>query len=168
MLRNTFGFAHDNDYMPLMNGNKAYIRVESVNTGGFPVSNKTSLIACVGPRTSFMRHQAEFTPKTSPSNTWEFKYNDPSKSSFVFCLFKKHLFGGDEEIGEIELRLSGFEPNTVVRSEFTLKSPNSKMVPATAIISVHLCEDGSFPFCAPLDGKVLSNPEIQHSKTYFK
>ncbi|EAY17628.1 hypothetical protein TVAG_235090 [Trichomonas vaginalis G3] len=167
-MRSSFGFANNNEYLPLMNGNKAYIRIDSVNAGGFPVNNKTALIACVGPRSTFMRHQAEFTPKTNPSNTWEFNYTNSSRASFVFCLFKKHLFGGDEEIGEIELRLSAFELNTVVSNKFTLKSPNPRIAPATAVISVHLCEDGSFPFCAPLDGKVLSNPEIEHAKTYFK
>ena len=155
------------EYMPLISGNYAYIRVDGVSTGSFHTSGKTTLVARVGPRSSFMGHAAEFNEKNHPNKTWEFRYNDPARSSFVLVLFKKHLFGGDEEIGEVELRLSAFEPNTVVSEEFTLKSPHNMPVPARARISVHLSEDGSSAFCAPAGGKILANPEIPHKATYF-
>ncbi|EAY19593.1 hypothetical protein TVAG_228560 [Trichomonas vaginalis G3] len=156
------------DYMPLMNGNRAFIRVDGVSTGSFPTNGKTTLVARVGPRSTFMRHGAEFTEKYRPTQTWDFKYTDPARASFVVVLFKKHLFGGDEEIGEVELRLSAFEANTVVSQEFTLKSPHVQSVPARLRLSVHLSEDGSSAFCAPLNGKVIFNPEIPHKKTYFQ
>ena len=155
------------EYMPLMNGNRAYIRVDGVNTGSFKTSGKTTLVARVGPRNSFMNRAAEFTEKGFPSKTWEFKYNDPSKASFVLLISKKHMFGGDEEIGEVELKLSAFEPNTVVSQEFKLLSPRNQSVPASVRLSVHLSEDGSCPFCAPFGGKLLANAEIPHKKTYF-
>ncbi|EAY13654.1 hypothetical protein TVAG_387950 [Trichomonas vaginalis G3] len=155
------------EYMPLMNGNRAYIRVDGADTGSYKTNGKTTLVARVGPRNNFMNHAAEFSEKGFPTQTWEFKYNDPSRSSFVVVLFKKHIFGGDEEIGEVELRLSAFEPNTVVSQEFTLLSPRNQSVPAHVKLSVHLSEDGSCPFCAPFGGKLMANAEIPHKKTYF-
>ncbi|EAX92000.1 hypothetical protein TVAG_001700 [Trichomonas vaginalis G3] len=156
------------DYMPLMSGSRAYIRVDGVETGSFHTNGKTTLVARVGPRANFMNHTAEFSEKNCPKKTWEFKYSDASRSSFVVVISKKHLFGGDEEIGEVELRLSAFEPNTVVSAEFNLKSPHNQAVPARARLSVHLSEDGSSAFCAPAGGVVFQNAEIPHKKTYFQ
>ncbi|EAY19617.1 hypothetical protein TVAG_228800 [Trichomonas vaginalis G3] len=155
------------DYLPLMNGNRAFIRIESVSTGSFKTNGKATLVARVGPRTTFMRHSCEFTEKNKPFQTWDFKYTDPARASFVVVLFKKHIFGGDEEIGEIELRLSAFEANSVVTQEFALKSPSKLNVPAKATISVHLSEDGAEAFDVP-EGKIISNAEIPHKTTYFK
>ena len=154
-------------YVPLMNGNRAYIRIDGVQTGSFKTSGKTTLVARVGPRNNFMGHAAEFNERSHPDKTWEFRYNDPSRSSFVFILFKKHLFGGDEEIGEVELSLNAFEPNSVVSTEFQLQSPNKQSIPARARISVHLSEDGSEPFDATENGKLVGDAVIPHKQTYF-
>lgn len=171
MFRNNrysnFGSASNGGYSALLSDSRAYIKIDGVETGSYALDGKTTLVARVGPRNTFMSHSYEFNIRERPQNVWDFKYNDAHRSSFVFVLFKKHLFGGDEELGEIELRLGSFEPNTVVTKEYTLKTPSSKHIPCRARISVHLCEDGSSPFCAPNDGKLLSNPEIPHAQTYF-
>ena len=160
-------YSNNGEYTALISGNRAFIKVDAVDTGSYNMSNKAKLVARVGPRHSFMNHSTEFGLKERPQGTFDFKYTDPERSSFVCVLFKKHLFGGDEELGEIELRLSAFEPNTVVSKEYTLKTPSSKHIPCRVRISVHLSEDGSNAFCAPAGGKLLANPEIPHKTTYF-
>lgn len=154
------------DSMPLLDGNRAYIRVDSVDTGSFRIKNDTKLIARVGPKTSFMIHPAEFNPRSSPRTNWDFKYNNARCASFVVAIFKKRIFGGDLEIGEVELKLSGFEPNKVTTGTFNMMSPQGKNYNASVKVSVHLSEDGSFPFTAPEDGKILQNPIIPHAHTY--
>ncbi|EAX89110.1 hypothetical protein TVAG_009440 [Trichomonas vaginalis G3] len=156
------------EYMPLVSGNYAYIRVDGVSTRQLPIqAARQQIVARVDPRSLLTVHVTKFTEMSHPNKTWEFRYNDPARSSLVLVLFQKHLFGGEEEISEVELRLSAFEPNTVVSEEFTLKSPHNMPVPARARISVHLSEDGSSAFCALAGGNILANPEIPHKATYF-
>ncbi|KAI5536245.1 hypothetical protein TVAGG3_0423670, partial [Trichomonas vaginalis G3] len=50
--------------MPLVSGNYAYIRVDGVSTGSFHTSGKTTLVARVGPRSSFMGHAPNSTRRT--------------------------------------------------------------------------------------------------------
>lgn len=164
LLNNNGYFNIDNN--PINDGHRAYIRIDSIETGSFPVKSDTKLLVMVGPRTSFMLHQKEFTPKRIPVISWDYKYNNASKSSFVFALFKKRIFGGNEEIGEVELKLSGFEKNKVVTQDYYLQTPNNKYYNVKVRISIHCDENGSFPFMAPQDGKLIANPVIIHQKTY--
>ncbi|EAX89580.1 hypothetical protein TVAG_444990 [Trichomonas vaginalis G3] len=157
------------NYMPLLSGARAYVKVDAVDTGSFPgLEGKSDLVMRVGPRHCFMGYGFDFKKGEHPNHTWEFKYQDAHRSSLVICLFKKRIFGGDEEIGEIELKLSAFEPDTIVTKEYTLKPPDPKNIPARVRISIHLSEDGSMAFSAPAGGKLLCNPEIPHATTYFK
>lgn len=154
------------DQRPMKEGNKAFIRVDQVNTGSYPIRGNTTFVCCVGPRNSFRNHPSEFGANEVPLDTWDFDYKNANKSSFALVLFRKKLFGGDEEIGEVELRLSSFQPNTVVTENIKLQSPRNKYFNVSVKLSVHICDDGSFPFDAPA-GKLLENPVIPHRTTYY-
>lgn len=154
--------------MNLISESRCYVRIDAVDTGSFPgLTAKSELVARVGPRANFMGYSFDFPVKEHPNHIWDFKYNDAHRSSIVVCIFKKKIIGGDEEIGEIELKLGSYEPNTVITKDYTLKSPNSKYIPARVRISFHLSENGAPAFSAPQGGKLLSNPEIPHATTYF-
>lgn len=145
----------------------AYVRVEAVDPGNIPFKQDTKFIIGVGPRTSVRLHPAEFNIKTTPSNVWNFPYNNANTSSFVISLLKKKNFGGNEGIGEVELRLSSFEPNKVTTQDFYLQTPNNKYYNVKVKISVHICENGSYPFMAQANGKLMSNPIIEQRYTYY-
>lgn len=147
--------------------NTAYVRVEAVQPGNVPVKQDTKFIIGVGPRTSVKLHPEEFTVKSAPTNVWDFQYNNVNTSSFVISLLKKKNFGGNEIIGEVELRLSAFESNKMTTQEFYLQTPNNKYYNVKVKISVHLCENGSMPFMCETNGKMASNPIIEQRYTYY-
>lgn len=166
MFNNNTSLYDDSNYA-IKEGNRAFIRIDSVQTGTYPIKSKATLIAHVGPRTSFMNHTSEFGLNEAPLDTWDFSYKNAQNSSFVIAIFRKRLFGGDEEIGEIELKLGSFEKNKVVSEIFELQTLRNRYFNVKVNVSVHLCEDEGFPFCADGNGKLLSNPVIRHQTTYF-
>lgn len=95
------------------------------------------------------------------SKIWEQRYTNPNKSSFVVSIFKKRMYGCDIKIGEVELKVSGFERDTVVTHEFKLHNGKIRGNQPTVTISVHVSENGAAPFEAPNDGKIVSNVEIR-------
>ena len=166
----------------------AYIRIGEISTGDYRCSNESELVLFVGPAKLFkpprvldseigeaeiaeevLVHDLEFKFPTKNRNfvdhIWKFHFHEEEHSSFVVVLYKHH-FLGDSEIGEIELSLKAFQPNTVVSDVFTLLGPNRDWEPAKMRITVHIDENGAQPFSAP-EGLLFSDiAEIPHKKTY--
>ena len=144
-----------------------YIRLEGVNLGSYHASNHAVLKACIGSRKYFLPNAYEFHITDPVQHTWTCNFSNPDRSSFIIALFKRRLFGNDHEVGEIEIKVNAFEPNTVTTKEFELLSPNRFSTPARVRVSVHIAADGSSPFQAPLSTNIKDNFEIPHNKTYL-
>ena len=163
----SFGNTSNSSYQSLISDNEVYVRIDSINTGSFQVKNDTKLIACVGSRHSFLPYAHEFRAGSKVNHVWNFTYKNQDRSSFVLVLFKRQLFGGDKEIGEIELKLNAFQPNAVTQHTFVLHSPQKNSIPAKVTLSVHICEDGNEKFNAPEAATMHSQYESLHKTTYY-
>lgn len=139
----------------------AYFRLDSFDLGGFPASYGSRLVASIGSRSSLIRNSKEFDIlEKNPQKNWELKYHNPNTTSFVFTIAKKRIFGGDIHIGEIELKISNFELNKVVKCEVRLNNNMNPRLKPIVTLSVHVCNDGSFPFNAPPGKLNISSPSI--------
>ena len=166
----------------------AYIKISDISTGDYRCSDESQLVLFVGPRTAFkapripdvdiqeaeevqeeILHEDEYKFSTRNRNyvdhLWKFHFKAEDHASFVVVLYKHH-FLGDSEIGEIELKLKAFQPNTVVSDVFTLLGPNKDWEPAKLRITVHIDENGAQPFSAPEGMFFSDDAEIKHEKTY--
>ena len=145
----------------------AYIKVTEISLGDYPCSDESELVLAVGPRNYFNEYQFQFPTKNryNVQHYWKFPFNNEEHSSFVVVLYKHHVMGNGE-IGEIELRLTAFQPNTVVSDIFTLHGPNVDWQPAKCRITVHVDENGAPPFSAPEGFEFDENAEIKHTHTY--
>ena len=129
-----------------------FIRVESLDIGSYPASNKADIMVCIGPRKHYM--DFAYNMKKNEINvphTWTFYSKNPATASFVIAVFKKRYFGVNSEIGQVELRLKSFQPNTVTTKDFTLNSAqgSGNSYPARIRVSVHINSNGSTAFNAP-------------------
>ena len=166
---------HDNSYSgqnlgcyhSLESVNQIYIKIDSLDIGSFPASEKAILKAYVGPRKAYLPFSFEFHKNQALDHIWNFNFKNADRSSFVIALFKKRYFGSDREIGEIEIKLNAFEFNKVTTHEFTLQSPNPNAVPAKIRVSVHLSDKCTVPFHAPVGQIAIKNFQILHAKTYL-
>ena len=120
----------NDDYEEFLNddspGSAVYnmtIRLESVDTGSFYTKPTTKIIAYVGSRKFFHLNPITFVKGEGCKNTWQFKYRNPNKSTFIICLAKRHMYFDEVEIGRIEVRLKDIPANQVVTQEFQLKPP---------------------------------------------
>lgn len=145
---------------------KVYIQVRSIDLGGYSATDKAELMLCVGPRRGFIQfpYTLKAGEKHNINHTWEFHFRHEEDSSFVVVLFKKH-FLGDKEIGELEFRISGFQPNTVVSDTFVLQSANEEAVPADIEMDIHIDENGAAPFQAPA-GFMFDHATVKHEHIY--
>ena len=155
-----------NDYQSLVSSNKVFVKIDKIDYGSFKVDKNTMIIGCVGSRYSFKPYAYTFpVSETTPNKVWDLEYKNAARSSFVLVLFKHRFFGSDIEIGEIELKISGFETNTVTQHEFTLQSPFYGN-PVKVTLSVHVSEDGTRGFKAPLSNSLIGDVVIPHQKCY--
>ena len=166
MSASSFNISH-NGYQQFDSLNQVYIRIDSIDLGSFQSTNKATLKACIGSRKSFLPNVYEFHKNDILNHTWTFTFKNANRSSFIFALFKKRIFGGDHEVGEIEVRINAFQPNTVTTEEFILKSPNPNAVPAKVKLTIHVCENGAQEFDAPPSTSINNNFEIPHATTYL-
>ena len=151
------------------NGKQVFIKINSVDTGSFKVQKDTKLVACVGSRKTFPNCRYEFSAgnHTNLNKVWSFTYKNAQRSSLVFVLYKgKTFFGNDQEIGEIEIKLSALACNRVTTHEFVLRSPDKNAIPARVSLSIHVSENGCKAFTAPAGDKIRSDFEIIHKETF--
>ena len=152
----------------MKDGNDIYIRIDNIDLGSFEVDSSSKLVACIGSRTSFRPFSVDFpASQKKVDHVWNFKFTNSQKSSFVLVLFKRRFFGQDKEIGEIEIKLNAFPANKVTKHEFVLRSPNPNAIPAKVTLSIHVCEDGSPQFKAPISDSIAPRYEILHRTTYY-
>ena len=148
------------------NSNQVFIKLESVNLGSFKLEPGTRIKACIGSRSNIKGYPVEFNQNTVPNHVWTFSYKNLLKSSFVLVLFQSQFLGPEKEIGEIEIRLSAFQKNSVTSHEFILRSPNRNAVPPRVRLSVHVNEDGSNQFSAPNAHAIDDKFEIVRRTSY--
>ena len=156
-----------NGYQQLNDQTIVYLRIESVDLGSFQASNKATLKACVGSRKNFQTFPYEFHRNEKINHTWSFNFKNSNRSSVVIAIFKRRYFGGDHEVGEIEIRMNAFQLNTITTHEYTLQSPNPNAAPARIVVSIHVCDNGAPAFCAPETSKIAENFQIHHAATYL-
>ncbi|EAY12238.1 hypothetical protein TVAG_027910 [Trichomonas vaginalis G3] len=132
-----------------------YIRLEKFDLGNFNVDYGSKIVASVGTKSSLLRNAKAFdSMEKYPQKVWEVRYHNQNTTSFIFSLAKKRIFGGDIPIGEVELKISNFEVNTVAKCDCKLKNIANRRLNATATLSVHVCENGAASFNAP-EGNVM-------------
>ena len=150
------------------NNNDIYLRIDNIDLGSFEVESNSKIVVCLGSRTSYRPYAVDI-PATQKrvDKVWNFKYSNFSKSSFVLALFKRKFFGQDKEIGQIEIKLDAFPINKVTRHEFVLRSPNPNAIPPKVTLSIHVCEDGSPQFKAPVTDSVSPRFEILPRRNYY-
>ena len=134
-----------NAQMSLLGQNKVHIKFDQIDYGSYRITSSDSVVLAFGSRTGFMNHLMTLQGHEIPKKVWSFTYRNPSKSSFVIVLYKYKFFGKNEEIGEIELKLSGFHENLVTTHTFPLKS-SVRGTPPSVTLTVHISEDQSPPF----------------------
>ena len=146
--------------------NRIYIRIENIDYDSFKISNKASVMAFAGSRKHFRKHPYKFNvSETAPQHVWSFRYDDVSKTSFVLVLYKYRILGADEEIGQVEINLKGFKPNTVTTHEFNLFCPEKNISPKVTI-SIHINQDGSEPFTAPQCNNIPNNAVMKKTPLF--
>ena len=166
---NTFINSKFASYLSQDNGKQVFVKINSVDTGSFKVEKDTKLVACVGSRKTFQNSRYEFSAGNSRNvqKVWSFTYKNAQRSSMVFVLYKKKsFFGVDQEIGEIEIKLSALACNRVTVHEFVLRSPDKNAIPARVSLSIHVSENGCKAFTAPEGDKIRSDFEIIHKETF--
>lgn len=148
------------------NNKRVLIHVRGIDLGSYSATDKAGLVLYVGAPSSFKKYPYPFKcgERNHIDRTWEYHYKVDNNASFVIALYKQH-FLGDKEIGELELKISAFQPNTVITERFELQSPNIAAVPARIELEIHLNTDGSQPFQAP-KGFLFDNPTILHRNFY--
>ena len=165
-----FSFKGNNSFDQKQNVGHVYVKVESVSIGSFNASDKATLKMCLTTRRAlkmgFHEYCHEFHKNEKVDHTWSFTYKNKQHSSFVLLLFKRRYFGGDREIGEIELKLDAFATNSVTTHEFVLRSPNENAIPARVTLSVHLSENGSENFNAPQMNILSDKYEVRRKTTF--
>ena len=154
-------------YQALNDSTQVYVRIDSIDLGSFQASNKATLKACVGSRKSFLPFSFEFHKNERIDHTWSFNFKNANRSSVVIAIFKRRYFGGDHEVGEIEIKMNAFELNTITTHDYVLQSPNPNAVPARVRVSIHVCDNGAPAFCAPETSKIAENFQIHHATTYL-
>ena len=159
--------AINNGYKPFNDSTNVYVRIDGVDLGSFAASSKATLKACVGSRKSFIPFSFEFHKNERINHTWNFNFNNANRSSIVIAIFKRRYFGGDHEVGEIEIKMNAFELNAITTHEYVLQSPNPNAVPAKIRVSIHVCDNGAPAFCAPQTSKIGENFQIHHATTYL-
>ena len=139
-----------------MSANKFHVKIAHIDYGRYLVNKDDTLCVCVGSRKGFMNNKFLFNVSDKRiKKVWSFDYTDPRKSSFVVALFKSKMFGKDEEIGQIELKINGFKPNVVTTYTFPINATSTD--PPRVTIVVHRSEDGCDPFDAPDDDTVSTD-----------
>ena len=146
---------------------RAYIKISNIELGDYPCSDNSELILSVGPHNKFQDNEVKFPTRDRGffENTWHFAFTREERSAFVVVLYKHHL-PINREIGEIELRLDAFQPNTVVSDVFALTGTEKDWMPAKLRITVHVDENGAPPFSAPEGFEFPDKAEVKHKKTY--
>ena len=154
-------------YQTLDDNGKVYVRIDSIDFGTFRASPQANIVAYVGSRSAFRLRPYQFKRGESPyKNVWSFSYKNARKSTFVVALYKHRYTKSDSEIGEIELRISGFQLNCVTTQQFTMKSPQFGGAPPQIRLTVHVAEDGAPPFQAPPAQQISPNIEVPHMGCY--
>ena len=154
-------------YSSIDDSGKVYVKIDGIDYGTFKASNKANIVAYVGSRSYFRLRPYQFKrSEYMPKNVWSFSYKNARKSTFVVALYKHRYTKSDSEIGEIELRISGFQPNCVTTQQFTMKSPQFGGVPPQIRLTVHVSEDGAPAFQAPPAQSISPNIEVQHTVCY--
>ena len=128
-----------------------YVKIDSYSLGSFAASESATIKAAVTTRQMIklgLIDYVSFHKAESINHTWSFHYRNKQKSSFIILLAKQRIFGGNKEIGEIELKLDAFDTNKVTTHEFELRSPSQADIPAKVKLSIHVCEDESPQFVA--------------------
>ena len=130
----------------LLEQNRVHIRIDRIDYGGFRLSNSDAVVIAFGSKSSFMNHLMTIQATDPPPNkVWSFNYRMANKSSFVIVLYKYKFFGKNEEIGEIELKLSGFYENKVTTHTFPMRS-RVRGPPPSITLTVHVSEDQAEAF----------------------
>ena len=136
-----------------------YVKVDKIDFGSYETKPNDQLIVCVGPKNSFRGYPHEFTPKDSVTKVWSFPYKNQLRASIVVALYKAKFFGGNIDLGKIEISLSALERNKVTKNSFKLRSENTEK-PIIVDLSIHLNEDESAAFDAPTTTKLESGYQI--------
>ena len=143
---------------------RVYIKVDRVDFGFSQQqqqqqSNKTTYMACIGSRNTFKEHGSKFTSEErSPNYVWSYVVDNVSRSSFVLGLYKCHFLSSHKEIGHIELKLKGMEPNTITTQEITLPTTsNTSGFSPKITLSIHITNNGSEPFRPNYSNNNLTN-----------
>ena len=155
-------------YQRLLDSITININMTSVDFGSTGIQPKDTIVACVGTRknpTAF-RHEFPAVDRNSINHTWQFRVNNPQCASFVVVLFKRRFLGGDKEIGEIHLRCSAFEVDTVVSHTFELDTPTFQSVKPKVSLDVHLNTTSAQPFFAT-PGKLDEDFKVEHPACMF-
>ena len=150
-------------YSLMKSQSRIYIKIDSIDYGNFDISNKASVIACVGSRKHFKDNAFQFhSSEHAPNKVWSFVYDNLDKTSFVLVLYKYRLLHSDKLIGQIELNLKGLKPDTVTTHQFTLRSPIRGCYPKVTL-SIHVSQDSLEPFVAPHFNNVPEHIEITNA-----
>ena len=147
-------------YSLMKNTSRIFVKIESIDYDTFQISNKASVIACVGSRKHFRDNSVQFSSSEhAPNKVWSFAYDNLAKTSFVLVLYKYRLLHSDKLIGQIELNLKGLKPDTVTTHTFTLRSPTQGISPKVTL-SIHVAQDSFEPFVAPQYNNIPRNIEM--------
>jgi hypothetical protein len=115
-------------------GRQVYVQILPQKQGSFGDLSGTTTLSC--------------------ESWWTFCYTDSNSSSL--CLMLRDTVPMLQEQGRLTLPLKWFPANTIVTQEFPFRMLNPIFAnsPASAMIQVHLSENGDQPFRAP-DGNLL-------------
>ena len=137
---------HNHGYTNLSESTKVYIRIDKVDFGNFKHANKAAYMVCVGSRNTYKDHGAKFTAnENAPHHVWSYIVDSVPRASFVLALYKCHFLSSHKEIGRIELRLKGYQPNTITTHEYTLPADSTGCAPKVTI-TIHISDNGDHPF----------------------
>ena len=143
-----------------------FVKVDKIDFGSFEINPKDQLIICIGPRNSFRGYNQEFTKNDEITKVWNFPYKNLLKASIVVALYKQKFFGGDVDLGKIEIALSSLERDKVTKHSFKLRTQKQGQ-PITVELSIHLNEDGNPAFDAPVTNKLNPGYEIIRKEALY-
>ena len=137
---------NNSGYTMMNDSTRVYIKIDKVDFGFQQQQNKSTYMACIGSRNSFKEHGAKFSAdEKAPKHVWNYIVNSVPRASFVLGLFKCHFLSSHKEVGQIELKLKGFKPNTITTKEYTLPTNTSGFAPKITL-SIHITDNGAQPF----------------------
>lgn len=143
--------------------NTCYIQVKNIQlNSNLGVSFDDHISIQIGPKNTYKNFSVKTTIKGSYNiqKQWAFSYKRAETSSFIISVSKTPLFGEPVEIAKSSIQLADFAPDYVTEKIIKLHQKNGSVI-GTASLRVHLSEDGSEPFIAPLDsGKKFDNIRV--------